>query len=50
MCVVYVIVGVGQKFQNENVRKTNLNNYKTLKMRVINNDRKLQMLFFSVKN
>ena len=35
MCVVYVIVGVGQKFQNENVRKTNLNNYKTLKMRVI---------------
>ena len=50
MCVVYVIVGVGQKFQNENVRKTNSNNYKTLKMRVINNDRKLQMLFFSVKN
>ena len=50
MCVAYVIVGVGQKFQNENVRKTNLNNYKTLKMRVINNDRKLQMLFFSVKN
>ena len=50
MCVVYVIVGVGQKFQNENVRNINLNNYKTPKMRVINNERKLQMLFFSVKN
>ena len=47
---VYVIVGVGQKSQNKDIWTINLNNYKTLKMRVVNNERKLQVYFFSVKN
>ena len=39
MCVVYVTAGVGSEFQNGNIWTINLNNYKTLIMRVINSAR-----------
>ena len=41
MCAVYVTTSVGSKSQNENIRTINLNNYKTLIMRVINSVRNL---------
>ena len=41
MCVVYVTTSAGQKYQNENVWTINLNNYKTLIIRVINSVRNL---------
>ena len=50
MCVVYVTASAMQKSQNEDIWIINLNNYKTLLMRVINSVRKLQMFFFSVEN
>ena len=39
MCVVYVTASVGSKSQNGNIWTINLNNYKTLIVRVINSVR-----------
>ena len=41
MSVVKVTSGVGSKSQNENILTINLNNYKTVIMRVINSVRNL---------
>ena len=42
MRVVYVTASVGQKSENVNIWTINLNNYRTLRMRVINNVKKFQ--------